>query len=81
MAFLQKALSPAQVEFLVGGNGDTVSGFVVNAGDAVNARTPEDLFEVHGLDFPGSPWDRSAGYVDVLRFRVPLSVYVHDAAD
>ncbi|MDF2497993.1 MAG: hypothetical protein K0Q86_1625 [Arthrobacter koreensis] len=81
MTFLQKALSPAQVEFLVGGNRDTVSGFVVNAGDAVNARTPEDLFAVHCLDFPGSPWDRGAGYVDVLRFQVPLSVYVHDAAD
>ena len=38
------------------------------------------MFAVHGLDFPGSPWDRGTGYVDVLRFQVPLSEYVHDAA-
>jgi len=80
VTYLQKALSPGQVEFLAGGNRDTGSGFVVKGGDAVNARTPEDLFAVHGLDFPGSPWDRRAGYVDVLRFQVPLSVYVHTAA-
>jgi len=40
MTFFQKAFSPAQVEFIVGGNRDTVSGFGVDAGDAVNARTP-----------------------------------------
>lgn len=79
MTIFQKALSTEQVQFLISGNRDTISGFIVNAADVVAARTPEDLFAVHGLGFPGSPWDPAAGFVHVLRFHDPLPLYVHKA--
>lgn len=79
MTVLQKALSPEQVKLLVEGNRETVSGFAVKEADARAALTPADLFAVHGLGFPGSPWDPAAETVHLLRFEAPLSIYIHDA--
>ncbi|PPB49527.1 hypothetical protein C4K88_07540 [Arthrobacter pityocampae] len=71
----QKALSPAHTRFLVEGNQDTVAGYVVGAGEVAKLSAAQ-LFEAHGLGFPGSPFDPAAEFVDVLRFADPLPVYV-----
>lgn len=72
----QKALSPAHVAQLVEGNKDTVSGFVLNAADAVGLPLGR-LFQAHGVGFAGSPWDPNAEHFDVLRFNEPLGIYCH----
>lgn len=77
---LQKALSPAHVKLLVESNGDTISGFVVPAGAVLEARTPDALYQAHGLGFPGTPFDPKAEFLDVLRFQSPLSLHVHTAS-
>ncbi len=73
----QKALSPAHVALLVEGNYDTVSGYVLNAADVAGVQNPTELFQAHGLGFPGSPWDSGADFLDVLRFGEPPVVYIH----
>ncbi|MCQ1951518.1 MULTISPECIES: hypothetical protein [Arthrobacter] len=75
----EKPLSPAHVGTMVEGNRDTIAGFVLNAADVAQMKSPRELYEAHGLGFPGSPWDPAAGYLDVLRFQAPPSVYVHSA--
>ena len=68
MTILQKAVLPERERLWTQGD-DLISGFVVTASDAAWARTPAELFEVHGLGFPGSPFSASSGAIDVLRFQ------------
>ncbi|GAA1922310.1 hypothetical protein GCM10009688_29170 [Arthrobacter gandavensis] len=75
----QKPLSPAHVRSLVETNRDTVAGYVLNVADVQHVKSPKDLYEAHGLGFPGSPWDPDAEFLDVLRFQAPPSPYVHTA--
>lgn len=76
---LQKALSPAHVKMLVEKNGDTIAGFVVPAGAVLDAKTPQALYQAHGLGFPGTPFAPDADFLDVLRFQSPLSIHLHTA--
>ncbi|ANG84390.1 hypothetical protein [Microbacterium aurantiacum] len=69
---LQKAVLPGRESAWVGGD-DLLCGFVVRAADAAWAKTPRQLFDVHGLGFPGSPFTAESTAVDVLRF--PASPY------
>lgn len=65
---LQKVVTPqASAAYLTFG-WDRVSGFAVQAGDVAFATTPAQLFEIHGLGYPGSPFSASDPYLDVLRF-------------
>ncbi len=65
---MQKALTPAAAQgYLVAGD-DRVAGYVVRAADVAFASTPAQLYEVHGLGYPGSDLTPDAPWVDVLRF-------------
>jgi hypothetical protein len=76
---LQKAVSQALSRNYLANSADTVAGYVLRAADVVGARTPELLFDAHGLGFSGSPWQRDAETIDVLRFQSPVGNYLHDA--
>ncbi|KRD43387.1 hypothetical protein ASE38_03790 [Cellulomonas sp. Root930] len=65
---MQKAVTPAMSAAYLDGGYDRLAGFVVRAEDVAWATTPADLFEAHGLGFPGSPFTADAPHVDVLRF-------------
>lgn len=78
MTIFQKALYGGQVAEYMKGH-DRVAGYVLRAADTVQAPTPSALFDAHGLGFVGSPWDRNAAYLDVLRFQGVPANYVHDA--
>lgn len=67
MIMLQKAVLPAREDTWVAGD-DLLCGFVVRAADVTWAKTPRQLVEVHGLEFPGSPFSAASTAVDVLRF-------------
>ena len=68
MILMQKAVTPdVSADHLTLGD-DRVAGYVVRASDVSFATTPAQLFEVHGLDYPGSPFRRFDPYIDVLRF-------------
>jgi hypothetical protein len=77
--YLQKAVSPGQLLEYAANASDRVAGFVLRAADAAAAKTPEMLYQAHGLGFAGSPWRPDAEFIDVLRFPVPLKNYLHDA--
>jgi hypothetical protein len=76
---LQKAVSTALGRSYLANSADTVAGYVLRAADVLDARTPELLFDAHGLGFSGSPWQRDSETIDVLRFQSPVGNYVHDA--
>ncbi|MFT4470965.1 hypothetical protein ACMX2H_13750 [Arthrobacter sulfonylureivorans] len=76
---LQKAVSPALSRNYLANSTDTVAGYVLRAADVAEARTPQQLFDAHGLGFSGSPWQRSSETIDVIRFQSPVGNYLHDA--
>ena len=49
----QKPLSPAHVAMMVEANRDTIAGCVLNAADVAQVKSPRELYEAHGLGFPG----------------------------
>lgn len=68
MTFLQKAIMPARERAWLSAGDDLLCGYVVDASDAAWATTPAQLVQVHGLDFPGSPYAADPDFVDVIRF-------------
>jgi hypothetical protein len=48
--------------------GDVIGGYVVKAEDVTWATTPAQLYAVHGLGFPGSPFSADMPFIDVVRF-------------
>ena len=67
MTVMQKAVTPPMSQGYLQGY-DRVAGFVVPASAASFAQTPEALYRLHGLAFPGSPFGPDVEHVDVLRF-------------
>ena len=68
MTLMQKVVTPASsYAHLVNGH-DRMAGYVVRAADVSFATTPAQLFEVHGLGYPGSPFRPTDDHVDLLRF-------------
>lgn len=65
---VQKAITPQLASAYLTRCHDTVSGYVTDAVDAVDAKTPAELYSLLGLGFPGSPHRPDASYLDVLRF-------------
>jgi hypothetical protein len=63
---LQKAVSPALGRSYLANSADTVAGYVLRAADVLDARTPDLLFDAHGLGFSGSPWQRDSETIDVI---------------
>jgi hypothetical protein len=72
---LQRVLTPAMTEGYLAHGLDQVRGYVLAAADVVGAQTPEQLFRVHGLGFPGSPFDPNQESLDLLLF--PATPFTH----
>lgn len=68
MSLLQKAVTPQLSNAYLTSGWDRVSGFVVTAADAAFATTPAQLFDVHALGFPGSPFTPEDPFIDLIRF-------------
>lgn len=68
MTLMQKAITPALTRAHLSVGHDRVAGYVVRADDVAFATTPAQLFEVHGLGYPGTPFSPYAPSIDVLRF-------------
>lgn len=64
---LQIAVLPGREQSWADGD-DLLCGFVVRAADVAWATTPAQLFDAHGLGFPGSPFSAQSTAIDVLRF-------------
>jgi len=79
MTLLQKAITPQLSNAYLTAGWDRVSGFVVSAADAAFATTPEQLFDVHALGFPGSPFSPADPFVDVIRFEARATLRLENA--
>ena len=56
MTLMQKAITPALSHAYLTAGHDRLAGYVVRAADVSFATTPSQLFEVHGLGYPESPF-------------------------
>jgi hypothetical protein len=72
---LQRVITPELSREYLSHGLDQVRGYVLAAADVDWAQTPEQLFAVHALGFPGSPFDADQDSVDVLRF--PATPFTH----
>ncbi len=68
MTLMQKAVPPSLSRAHLESGYDRVHGYVVRAEDVAFATTPAQLYEVHGLGYPGSPFSPDDEWIDVLRF-------------
>ena len=68
MILMQKAVTPDLSAAHLTQGYDRIGGYVVRAADVAFATTPSQLYEVHGLGYPGSPFHRWDAHIDVLRF-------------
>ncbi len=68
MTLMQKVVTPASSDAHLTAGHDRMAGYVVRAADVSFATTPAQLFEVHGLGYPGSPFRPDDDHVDLLRF-------------
>lgn len=65
---MQKAVTPDVSHAHLTLGHDRLAGYVVRAADVAFATTPAQLYEVHGLGYPGSPFRPADSHIDVLRF-------------
>jgi hypothetical protein len=68
VTLMQKAITPALSHAYLTAGHDRLAGYVVRAADVSFATTPSQLFEVHGLGYPDSPFSPHDEHIDVLRF-------------
>jgi len=79
MSILQKAVTPQLSNAYLTAGWDRVSGFVVEAATVAFATTPAQLFDVHALGFPGSPFSPDDPFVDVIRFPARATMRLENA--
>ncbi|MEQ4303776.1 SseB family protein [Plantactinospora sp. B6F1] len=65
---MQKTIAPSQLSYYLDRGYDRVSGFVHRASEVAHLRTPGKLHAALGLNHPGSPFDRDAEEIYVLRW-------------
>lgn len=65
---MQKAVAPSQLAYYLDRGYDRVSGFVHRAAELAHLTTPAQLYDALGLGYPGSPFERSAEKIYVLRW-------------
>lgn len=65
---MQKAVAASQLAYYLDRGYDRVSGFVHRAAELAHLTTPAQLFDALGLGYPGSPFERSAEKIYVLRW-------------
>lgn len=68
MILMQKVVTPDVSAAHLEQGHDRIAGYVVRAADVAFATTPSQLYEVHGLGYPGSPFHPSDPSIDLLRF-------------
>lgn len=76
---MQKAVLPNEVDAYLRAGADQVAGFVLRAADVEQARTPAQLFQAHGLGFPGSPFSPDMLSIHVVRFAATPQLRFEDA--
>jgi len=79
MSLIQKAITPQLSNAYLTAGWDRVSGFVVEAATVAFATTPAQLFDVHALGFPGSPFSPEDPFVDVIRFPARATMRLENA--
>jgi hypothetical protein len=79
MSLIQKAITPQLSNAYLTAGWDRVSGFVVEASTVAFATTPAQLFDVHALGFPGSPFSPDDPFVDVIRFPARATMRLENA--
>ncbi|MGI9821829.1 hypothetical protein [Agromyces sp. Marseille-Q5079] len=77
---MQKAVTPEQATAIITHGLDVITGLVVTRADAAAARTPAELFEVHGLGYDGSPFVADEP-VNVLLFESTPAMRFERAAE
>ncbi|WP_422772855.1 SseB family protein [Plantactinospora sp. WMMC1484] len=65
---MQKSVAPSQLPYYLDRGYDRVSGFVHRASEVAHLRTPAKLYAALGLNHPGSPFERDAEEIYVLRW-------------
>lgn len=65
---MQKAVAASQLAYYLDRGYDRVSGFVHRAAELAHLTTPAQLYDALGLGYPGSPFERSAEKIYVLRW-------------
>jgi hypothetical protein len=65
---MQKPVAPSQVAYYLERGYDRVSGFVHRAIEVVRLRTPDQIYAGLGLSYSGTPFDRDATEIYVLRW-------------
>ncbi|WFE25366.1 SseB family protein [Solwaraspora sp. WMMD791] len=65
---MQKAIAASQVDYYLERGYDRVSGFVHRAAEVAHLNTPGKLHAALGLGYAGSPFDREAPEIFVLRW-------------
>jgi hypothetical protein len=65
---MQKPIAPSQVDYYLERGYDRASGFVHRAAEVVGLHTPEQIYSTLGLSYTGSPFQRDATDVYVLRW-------------
>jgi SseB protein N-terminal domain len=65
---MQKPVAPSQVDYYLERGYDRASGFVHRAAEILHLRTPDQLYSSLGLSYTGSPFERDATEIYVLRW-------------
>ncbi|HEY1484906.1 MAG TPA: SseB family protein, partial [Micromonosporaceae bacterium] len=65
---MQKPIAPSQVDYYLERGYDRASGFVHRATEVAHLHTPEQIYSTLGLSYTGSPFQRDATDVYVLRW-------------
>ena len=65
---MQKPIAPSQVDYYLERGYDRASGFVHRATEIAHLHTPEELYLTLGLSYTGSPFERKAADIYVLRW-------------
>jgi hypothetical protein len=65
---MQKPIAPSQVDYYLDRGYDRASGFVHRATEIAHLHTPAELYATLGLSYTGSPFERDATDIYVMRW-------------
>jgi hypothetical protein len=78
VSIMQKAVTPAQSRAILEHGLDRVAGYVVRRADGEVAVRPDELYRLHALGYPGSPFSPTEA-IDVLILPVAPTMRFEDA--
>ncbi|MFJ4219899.1 hypothetical protein [Curtobacterium luteum] len=76
---MQKAITPQVSDAFFNGQLERFGGYVIPMAATSGLERIEDLIEVHGLGFPGSPFAPGMPHLDVVRFEATPELFVRPA--